>query len=304
MKNKILVLLSAYNGEKYIEEQIESIIGQQTAYDVCICVRDDGSTDSTCKIVEKLQYIHPGKINLIRGSNLGYNASFFKLLEYAQSSDAVFFAFSDQDDIWMPDKLDIAVHLLCNQFIPALFSCTSLLIDDNKNILGMTRKKQRPLSVYNSVVQNICLGHNQVFNRALLNLVDTANTDTKYIFSYDMWMLNIALIFGTVIFDNTPHTFYRQHSQNVFGNHSSIIGRLLLCEMHIKKGDGTKIKTQAEYLLQKFNEPLSKYSDELRKYTQTRGLSGNIRLAFTTKLYRQSKLETLAMRFAILIGML
>ena len=97
---KITVLMSTYNGEKYIREQIDSILQQSMPADIMI--RDDGSSDGTVDIIE--EYISKGTpVELIKGENVGVIASFFELIKAAPEED--YYAFSDQDDYWYPEKV-------------------------------------------------------------------------------------------------------------------------------------------------------------------------------------------------------
>ena len=104
------VLISTYNGEKYIREQIESILAQSYP-DIRIYVRDDGSKDDTAKIL--WEYSEKKLIRFVRGRNVGYGRSFGRLLRIAKEGD--FWAFCDQDDIWLPDKVKWAVEWLEQQ---------------------------------------------------------------------------------------------------------------------------------------------------------------------------------------------
>ena len=100
MKPRVQVFLSSYNGEKYIEEQIDSVL-QQKGVEVRILVRDDGSNDKTVDILEMLY--KKGKINFYKGENIGYAKSFLNLLTHDNKAD--YYAFCDQDDFWLSNKL-------------------------------------------------------------------------------------------------------------------------------------------------------------------------------------------------------
>ena len=168
----VCVMMSTYNGEKYIEEQIRSIIKQKTDANVYIKIRDDGSTDGTCDIIEKLTVEYPNRIELQKGHNIGYNASFFRLLCEAEGYD--YYAISDQDDVWLKDKLETAIYCLeqeTEKDIPLLYASTSYLVRDDLVPYGTTRKQERPFAIYNTIIQNICPGHTQVMNNQLLNMV-------------------------------------------------------------------------------------------------------------------------------------
>ena len=117
---KVKILLSSYNGEQYIREQIDSLLSQ-TQTGVEILVRDDGSTDSTKAILD--EYQDRDRLSWYGGENLGPGLSFWKLLE--DSGEADYYAFCDQDDVWDQDKVEIAVRTL-EEAIPDINSIPAL----------------------------------------------------------------------------------------------------------------------------------------------------------------------------------
>ena len=109
--NRIAVLLSAYNGEQYIEDQVRSILNQESIDSLTIIVRNDGSKDGTVDILQKLRK-EQNNIEILDEQNIGFAASFLRLLEYAYNKGYDYYAFSDQDDYWLPEKLSIAIKAL------------------------------------------------------------------------------------------------------------------------------------------------------------------------------------------------
>ena len=104
-KNTVTVFMSTYNGEKYLEQQIESILHQEHVK-VKLFIRDDGSKDNTIKILRK--YSKLSNIHVIYGDNIGYAKSFLKIIENNEYTS--YYSFSDQDDIWLPNKLHEAIR--------------------------------------------------------------------------------------------------------------------------------------------------------------------------------------------------
>ena len=104
---EVLVLLSSYNGEKYIKEQIDSILTQKNIT-VKLFIRDDGSTDATRNILK--EYEKYSNCVVVFGDNIGAANSFLWLIQNAHSSG--YYAFSDQDDIWDRDKLSSAISII------------------------------------------------------------------------------------------------------------------------------------------------------------------------------------------------
>ena len=110
----VCVMMSTYNGERYLEEQVLSILNQK-GIETYLIIRDDGSTDNTCRILDKLCLLNTDRIKVYKGKNIGYNKSFLKLLGYAEGYD--YYAYADQDDYWLPDKCLRAINILSNKVL-------------------------------------------------------------------------------------------------------------------------------------------------------------------------------------------
>lgn len=303
MKKRILVLLSAYNGERFIRPQIESILNQKTGNDIFLKIRDDGSNDCTCKIIENLQKEYPGQIELIKGTNIGCNASFFYLLKTAEEYD--YYAISDQDDIWISDKLETAVNWLeaIKDDIPLLYSSTSYLVKNNLIPYGTTRKKERSFTIYNTIIQNICPGHGQVMNKKLLNLLRN-NIDISKIYVYDTWITNMAMLYGKIIFNNRPYTLYRLHGDNQLGYGFGRFGQMISSAKRSVNGDGRKYMIQIRYFIDQNKVELERqgYLKELVRFVRSDSFWKRIKYTMNGKVYRQSKVETVAFYICYIIG--
>lgn len=309
MKCRILILMSAYNGEKYIREQIDSVLAQETEegdIEVTLRIRDDGSSDDTPRILEEYRRASPDKIELLYGENLGYNASFFTLLDSAGGYD--YYALCDQDDKWERDKISRALREMGAYeakapSLPLLYACPSVLTDENLKPRGLTRLRKRPLVPRNTLIQNICPGHNQVMNGALLKLVQRPR-DVGRIYVYDLWIANLASLYGKIIFDPVPGTLYRQHGGNELGSRGSAIGKLLKAGRRSLAGEGRKNLQQMAYFAEQNRKALEKEGlyaavEEMLK-ADTPGK--RLRFALRCPFYRQSRLETAAFRLAFLLG--
>ena len=295
--------MSTYNGEKHLSEQLDSILNQITEYELFLRIRDDGSHDKTCDIIEEYILRYPSQIELIRGENVGYNASFFSLIQSASGFD--YYSISDQDDIWMPEKLQVA----CNKIdkvegdIPVLYASTSYLVHDDMIPYGTTRKKERELTMLNTIIQNICPGHTQVMNNRLIELLKE-EIDTNRIYVYDSWIQNIANLYGMIIFDNEPHTYYRQYEGNQLGSGSGMFGQLIASVKRVSTNDGHKYRRQIEYFLEKNENQLKKQGSfkEINRFVISKTFLRRLEYFFTGKTYRQKRIETFTFRCAVLIG--
>ncbi len=301
---RILVMMSTYNGEKHLSEQIESILNQKTIHEVHLRIRDDGSKDNTCKLINEFVNKYPSQIEFIKGDNLGYNGSFFALINSAKDYD--YYSISDQDDVWLEDKLQIACDAIdgITENIPVLYASTSFLVHDDLVPYGTTRKKTRDLSIYNTIIQNICPGHSQVFNNALLELLKFP-IDVNKIYVYDSWIQNIANIYGKIIFDNEAHTYYRQYEGNQLGSGAGKIGQLLSSLKRNKNSDGLKYRGQITYFLSKNIDAINNipgFANEINSFALSTSFGQRCRFAIKTKFYRQSSIETLVWKIAVIFG--
>lgn len=302
LKDEVLVLISTYNGKKYIEEQIDSIENQKLDIPLKILVRDDGSKDNTVNILKKLNKKYKN-IKVLQEENIGCNASFFKLFNIAEGYK--YYAISDQDDIWMEDKLQRGINKIMEEdsSLPILYGSCSYLMDDNKNIRGTTQKKIRESNLNNTIIQNFIPGHSDIINDSMLQLLKN-DIDTKRVYFYDFWITNVAMVYGKIIFDNEPSTKYRIHSKNAIGYGNSKIKWIKERLKRIKNGDGFKITTQIIYFYEKYKNDIS--SDE--KYQIENFIKCNnsfinrLKFVFNTKLYRQKKIETILFKIAFLFG--
>lgn len=205
------VVMSTYNGAKYIDQQIESIL-KQNGCNVTLLVRDDGSIDNTREILKR--YSEKGQLTWYQGENLKPSRSFFDLL--AKSGDADFYAFADQDDYWMTDKLESACNKIGFQNKPALYFSQTQLVD--KYLSKIETPHIHPLLTQGeSLIYACATGCTMVFNKALRDLLITHLPKATPML-HDFWTYISAQAIGAkIIFDKEPHILYRQHGDNVVG---------------------------------------------------------------------------------------
>ena len=219
----VAVLMSTYNGEKYIEEQIRSIL-RQTGVDIFLIIRDDGSSDRTKEILET-NYSKYNNVKIIYGENVGVGNSFMDMLYDAP--DAEFYAFADQDDIWLENKLCKAIEKVNAEIedenTPCLYGSNQMLIDGNGKQIGLKNKSNRDINIdtVNLIIRNCYAGCTMVFNRALKKMMslDNVRPDKKYFETklHDEWCVSFAQLVGKVIYDENSYMLYRQHENNVVG---------------------------------------------------------------------------------------
>ena len=211
---RVCVLLSTYNGEPFLEEQLQSLFTQQ-GVQTDILVRDDGSSDATTAILDRHQ--QAGQLRWYGGDNLGWADSFMHLLVHAPEAD--FYAFCDQDDIWMPDKLQVAVeHLERHHDTPALYCSNLLRYRDGKDE-GPLLPRQLHYNIHTAMMKCLTTGCTMVLNKPLADAVrQHAPSHTA---AHDFWVYQVAMAIGQVDYDPTPHIHYRLHESNQVGFKSS-----------------------------------------------------------------------------------
>lgn len=215
--NRVLVLLSTYNGEKYIKEQLESLYSQE-GVSLSLLVRDDGSCDSTCSLLDVEQ--KAGRLTWYAGENLKPAFSFWNLLKNAP--DSPYYAFCDQDDVWDNDKLKVAVDKLASAGdVPALYFCQTRLVDASLNEIESV--KISPLLTYDeALIYHFVTGCTVVMNTAMRDVL--LRYTPAFIPMHDMWSYVVAQAVGAkIFFDPNPHISYRQHDNNVLGMKTSLL---------------------------------------------------------------------------------
>ena len=224
---KITVLLSTYNGAKYLKEQIDSILAQDNIKDIKILARDDGSNDGTQEILEEYSKKFRN-FSWYQGENVRPARSFWDLLFKAEKSD--FYAFADQDDVWDKDKVKIAVEMLQNldQSKPALYISDVRTVDGDLNPIAPNMVERGiPFDYPHALIKDLCPGCTQLFNDATREMA-LAYDPVKYnMYIHDWTIYLIATCFGSVIFDENPHMSYRQHGKNVMGANKNGLKKII-----------------------------------------------------------------------------
>ena len=236
--NSVAILMSTYNGGKYIEEQISSILPQLGLNDE-IFIRDDGSKDNTVFILNRF---NDSRITIHQGENIGFARSFFWLIYNANLRHSTFML-ADQDDIWLPGKIERASDRIANQSQPILY-CTRLeLVDDNLAPLGLSPNFNKQPQLWNALCENIVTGCTAAINRPAMDLIRRAPLRDllNYRIVYHDWWLYLCLsAFGAVIFDPIPSIKYRQHRTNMVGMRQGIYRYLNIIKL-LKKQPWTPI---------------------------------------------------------------
>lgn len=307
MMKSVNVLLSAYNGEKYIREQIDSILGQ-TYESVTLYVRDDGSTDGTLDILR--EYEAEGKLVLEAGKNVGFIKSFFWLVKNCKSAD--YYAYSDQDDVWNKDKLEKAVEMLDNENssdenIPLLYFSNYDFVDKNLKFMSHAcpESEIKKPSFRNAIVDCMPLGFNSVFNDGARRIM--ASDIPMYSCGHDWWTYMVCQGMGKVIYDPSSTVKHRRTDDNVSAGGASFI-RLQI--WRIKKFFvGGYMKNVRLMLAEYWHLYRDRLSDSDRKLLslfvrKKYNLIAAMKKTFYPHRFRQGIFDEMALRFLFIIGKL
>jgi glycosyltransferase involved in cell wall biosynthesis len=222
---RVAILLCTKDGAAYLDEQLASYAAQ-THDEWELHVSDDGSSDATLAIVGEFARTHPQPVHVRAGPRQGFCRNFMALAgDCAICAD--YFAFSDQDDIWLADKLARALVWLRTipDAVPALYCARTALIDESGVPAGLAQRFSRPPGFRNALVQNIGGGNTMVFNRAAKRLLEASRA--LDVVTHDWWAYQIVTgAGGAVFYDPNPPVKYRQHGNNILGSNLGFAARM------------------------------------------------------------------------------
>lgn len=275
MDRNVCVLLSTYNGEKYLKQQIESVLNQEDV-GVTLFIRDDGSSDNTVNIIKSYK---DERIIFCPENNIGCIKSFYSLL--LNAPDLNYFAFCDQDDIWNKDKLARAINKLSNSGDKAaLYMSTYDVVDENlKLIYVRDMQYEKPLTLEQTIMFRSPSGCLMVFNKALRKII--IKHDMKNARMHDFWTLLVAEAFQADIYTESISTMkYRQHANNVVGTGISKYQHLMRLINSIKYNKNER-QNQVISFVDYFKEDLPKDSLDilLKVYHYKESFKNRIALA-------------------------
>ncbi|SMF53442.1 glycosyltransferase family 2 protein [Paenibacillus barengoltzii] len=310
---KCLVLLSTYNGETYIYEQLNSLIKQEGVH-LNILIRDDGSNDSTVNIINHFINQTPEKISLIQSVNIGAKASFFDLIRIADTEYPNFdyYAFCDQDDVWLPKKLLKATSTMKNfqnNQLPLMYCSATQMVDANLSDLKVwPLPPKKKLTMYNALVENVAVGCTTVLNREAFQLIASSPpAEVDQVIMHDWWVYLCVSTFGKVIFDSQPLILYRQHSNNVLGGQTdSWLDKWKKRFRRYLKGQNHYIiSNQAKEFYKCFQQQLDNTKNlDVWNLIQASGSGplSRISYALRTPLYRQKDSDQYILKLIICMG--
>lgn len=214
---KVNILMSTYNGQQFLAEQIRSI-QDQSYTDWTLFIRDDGSSDNTKEILKDFER-QDSRIHLIdsdKSDNLGVIKSFHKLVNHDKAD---YYFFSDQDDVWLPNKLELSLKEAQNYLVdlPLMVYMDLKVVNQDLEIMTESMVKSQSHHANTELVQelteNTVTGGVAMINHALAEMWQ----ETDDILMHDWYLALLASAFGNLVFIDQPGELYRQHSDNVLG---------------------------------------------------------------------------------------
>lgn len=297
-KPEVAVVMSTYNGARYLEEQVESILAQE-GVDVRLYVRDDGSTDGT---VEKLErWASAGALELLDGGNLGVTRSFLLLVSQVAERHP-YVALADQDDVWHTNKLLRATTRLSelDPSLPAAYCSEYTYCDQDLVPRGRSHLNRIGVDFQRMLYENVTSGNTMVMNQLLARAISRAGLEGVY--THDWWVSLVATAIGTLVFDDFSSLEYRRLSNNASASGRGAKEVLANRVRRYVAGDELGLVTRQLEKLR--DEYWDRMPDDRRRllahFLENDGLSK----ARTPGRLRQSERDEVALRALFLVGRL
>lgn len=304
--NFVYVLLSTFNGERFLPELLESL-ANQVYPNIRVLVRDDGSSDKTRDIVQCFASSH-ANFWVVPGENIGAVASFMALLEMVRDHHG-YFSFCDQDDIWHPEKVARAVARLQSSTDPdrALYFSRFELVGPDAETLGWSDVPAH-ISFNNSIVENIVTGATAVFGSRLRDLMLLAKPE--YMVWHDWWLYLLGAAFGQVLYDQEPTMQSRRHGKNQtdmrMRSHENFRAKAKALVRVLKRKRKVLPFQQAAGFGEVYAALLSEDRRELLKWMgrlhSERRLQDRIKFACSREIELNDRIDSIGLRTLVLLG--
>ena len=222
---KVTVLLATFNGVRFLEEQLTSLLDQE-GVEIEVLVNDDGSTDGTLEILEAWR-AKEIIVSISQSRGLGPTRAFLTLLQSCDQKE--FVAFCDQDDVWESRKLITQIQAISGDSPQMVFSRREYIDEQNQRI-GISPKIRREVSLRNALVENSAPGNTQMLNNEAVRIVNRLQNDNVQ--HYDSWIYLIINALGECRYIDRPLVRYRIHDNNSVGIRRYEIVRILRSPDH------------------------------------------------------------------------
>jgi glycosyltransferase involved in cell wall biosynthesis len=299
----VAILLCTYNGARFLAEQLDSL-EDQTHQNWVVFASDDGSTDQTLEILQQYQAKWPaGKLTIHSGPQKGFCQNFLSL-SCDSEIKADYYAFCDQDDVWLPSKLEVALkNIVANQSVdvPYVYCGRTAYVDEGLNKVGLSPLFSFPPTFRNALIQSIAGGNTMVFNSRAKMLLEEIGVVIHPSHDWLLYQLSTAAG-GIVFYDPAPQVLYRQHKNVLVGGNNSFFARIRRMRM-IFGGQFRKwsdMNIDALMSVRPFLTHGSKETLDLFRKMRQADLRGRFRLLEVAGLYRQTWRGTISLMIAAL----
>ncbi|WP_047033014.1 glycosyltransferase [Hoeflea sp. IMCC20628] len=306
--NDLTILMATYEGEKFLQSQLASFAEQDTQH-IQINVSDDSRSDRTRDALsEQIKDFRNYDLHYSEGPRKGFVENFRALILNC-TPQTRYFAFSDQDDIWLPDKTSRSLTWLQEQpsDVPALYCGRTQMIDqDGRDMRRLSPLFSRAPAFKNALVQSIAGGNTMTMNRAAFVLLKRSLVKGTPI-SHDWWAyIMVTGAGGAIKYDPQPLTLYRQHGDNIVGENSSYAARAARLQMVM---DGTWRRWQdvhLKLLADNWEELTPDAQSVTNSFMEARRISpiGRLNWLRQSGVWRQTKFGTASLYIATLAGRL
>lgn len=286
-KPRVLIVMSTYNGERYLREQLNSLLSQKDV-EINIRVADDCSTDNTVSILEEYKKKYPNIDFYINKTNKGFTYNFLDLFFSVKNESFDYLAFSDQDDVWLDNKLISAIKMIKdNDKGKGMLYCSNLKnVDRNLNYLSMQEKKDISKSKrYSYLVANIATGCTIVIDRKLYDI--SIKYYPKDIYLHDYWIFLIGAYLGNFVYDTNAYILYRQHGNNQIGSNKKFFTKNKISNFLKPKHSTTRLLDEFIKGYKDDIDPLDFKYISLAAYYKN-SFKNRMKLFFSAKINRRS----------------
>ncbi|MEX3010172.1 glycosyltransferase family 2 protein [Hoeflea sp. TYP-13] len=289
---KIAVLMAVYNGERFLQQQVDSLSSQGVP-SIDVWVSDDGSSDGSRKILKSCSDSwSKGTFRVADGPQTGFSDNFRSLMSNTEIQ-ADYYAFCDQDDLWDSDKLQVALSQLASlgRDMPALYCGRTRIVDECGRHVGYSPLFDRQPNFRNAIVQSIAGGNTMVANRAAWQLLAESARRTDFV-SHDWWCyILVAGAGGRVVYDPQAHISYRQHSGNLVGDNMSLRSRIdrvnrLFKGQFVSWGD--RNLSSLQQCIDLLSDDAKATVEEFRSFRAEKSIIRRLRGLLSSGIYRQS----------------
>ncbi len=303
----VLILMAVYNGAPYLPEQIDSLKAQSHT-NWSLLASDDASHDASREILASAREARV-ELHLLDGPCAGAAANFLSLLRRAAPylKPDSWIAFCDQDDVWFPDRLSMGLARLMpvDPQTPAMVFNATLIAAQDLSGARSSPPRPKPPGFRNALVQNIAAGNTILLNPAAAALACAAASEVDAVVMHDWWLYQLITGAGGIAtHDDRPALYYRQHGANEIGANDGPLAKAQRMKMLIsgRFRDWNRINLSAlEASSHRFTPENRRLLAQFRQMHEG-GVLARLHALSQARLYRQSRLSTLALWFAALIG--